>query len=555
MAESLKPHSFGKKSIKAQSFRLIAAFFISVISTVIVSFYYITQSIQNVNQRALEFDNLAEQIAAVDDVFSQQAKHRKNLFLRGHQEKDLKKYRNQVWTRTSKIKEKLQSIYQNPLSESYTPKLKDFERNLDQLMVVYEQGLAKFTGSGDYRDGDGFVRGKGGKVGAYLSEILYQIAKDRQQIHQDAANKIETFLIRCGVLILVVMIGLSLRFISGITRPINRIMGFSQALSEKESRLENQGEDFIENLKEIDIKIERKPSSSNSSDDEISYMVDQYQHLYSKIVHLTVKQKNQDKLKAELEKAELIRQKNHELQDSLDQRNTLLRVVVHDLSNALTIIYQAAAVAQSAIKMDKLGPEKNANYWSRVLRAAETQKDIIQGCRDLAAVESGKTQTDFKPVSLLDVFNHSQFLFDLRLREKNQTLQIESDDLENVRVLADESALSNQVIANLLSNAIKFSPENEAIRVLVKENEEQVDIWIKDSGIGIPKSLLEKIFDSSAPTTRTGTSGEAGTGFGLPVVKAYMDRFEGKISVESKTKEESAEDHGTSFHLQLKKAA
>jgi signal transduction histidine kinase len=54
-----------------------------------------------------------------------------------------------------------------------------------------------------------------------------------------------------------------------------------------------------------------------------------------------------------------------------------------------------------------------------------------------------------------------------------------------------------------------------------------------------------------ASTTRPGTSGEKGTGFGLPIVKAYVEKLEGKISVVSTTAEESMHSHGTTFILEF----
>ena len=76
-----------------------------------------------------------------------------------------------------------------------------------------------------------------------------------------------------------------------------------------------------------------------------------------------------------------------------------------------------------------------------------------------------------------------------------------------------------------------------------------------DDGIGIPDSILTKLFDDEAKTSRPGTGGEPGTGFGMPIVKSYMDLYEGQIEVLSKVKTEDNGESGTTFNLLFKIAS
>ena len=75
---------------------------------------------------------------------------------------------------------------------------------------------------------------------------------------------------------------------------------------------------------------------------------------------------------------------------------------------------------------------------------------------------------------------------------------------------------------------------------------------MSDDGIGIPDSILTKLFDDEAKTSRPGTGGEPGTGFGMPIVKSYMDIYEGNIEVLSKVKDNGQNDSGTTFNLLFK---
>jgi signal transduction histidine kinase len=109
------------------------------------------------------------------------------------------------------------------------------------------------------------------------------------------------------------------------------------------------------------------------------------------------------------------------------------------------------------------------------------------------------------------------------------------------------------VINNILTNAIKFSRLGSEVEINASyENRlNKARISIKDHGIGMPKSLIEKIFDISEQTSRTGTSGEIGTGFGMPLVKKFVSEYGGQIEVRSVEEHENSMSHGTEFIILL----
>jgi signal transduction histidine kinase len=76
---------------------------------------------------------------------------------------------------------------------------------------------------------------------------------------------------------------------------------------------------------------------------------------------------------------------------------------------------------------------------------------------------------------------------------------------------------------------------------------------LRDEGIGIPGELLENIFNPGASTSRPGTAGEEGSGFGMPLVKQYMGYYGGSIMISSKSEEKFPDEHGTEIQLTLKK--
>jgi signal transduction histidine kinase len=106
-----------------------------------------------------------------------------------------------------------------------------------------------------------------------------------------------------------------------------------------------------------------------------------------------------------------------------------------------------------------------------------------------------------------------------------------------------------RVFDNLLSNAIKFSPDGGTVTVRVREEGEQINVYISDTGIGIPPDKLERLF---ARFYRAGDSqGKriAGTGLGLSIVKAIVEAHSGQISVQSQ------EGTGSTFIFSLPKVS
>ena len=111
-------------------------------------------------------------------------------------------------------------------------------------------------------------------------------------------------------------------------------------------------------------------------------------------------------------------------------------------------------------------------------------------------------------------------------------------------VLGDAKRLG-QVFDNLIGNAIKFSPNGGVVTVRLLRQYDKVQVRIRDTGIGIPKENLNKIWDRFYQIDSTSTRRFAGTGLGLAIVKRIVEAHRGEITVESTMGE------GTTFYFTL----
>jgi signal transduction histidine kinase len=112
-------------------------------------------------------------------------------------------------------------------------------------------------------------------------------------------------------------------------------------------------------------------------------------------------------------------------------------------------------------------------------------------------------------------------------------IEISTDIPEGIEVFADLKIMQT-VIRNLVSNAIKFTPKGGKVSVLAKNNNEnKVEISIRDTGIGMNQTMIDNLFRLDIKTNFSGTDGEPSAGLGLLLCKEFIERHDGKISVES----------------------
>ena len=237
--------------------------------------------------------------------------------------------------------------------------------------------------------------------------------------------------------------------------------------------------------------------------------------------------------------------KNEKLSKLFEEKKSLVRILCHDLNNTITVLQLSTDIAyQKRERADVV--EKNLG---RVRKTIATQKDIITHVREMEAVKSGKKKIKLEPVAVDELIEKASFMFKEKFESKQ--LIFDTSNVEKISgIMAEKVTVTNNVFNNIVSNAIKFSRKGGVISVAVNQPQDsKVCISIKDSGIGMPKEILENIFKNDKETSRKGTEGEAGTGFGMPIVKSFMEIYGGDIQVESIDESEDEQNHGTTFHL------
>lgn len=243
-----------------------------------------------------------------------------------------------------------------------------------------------------------------------------------------------------------------------------------------------------------------------------------------------------------------------DLENKNQSIQNLVFILAHDISNHLNIVMGRTQLALSKIKTgmeaDKivLPITEKANI-EKIDKAARAIHSIVDNVKDLYSTELGKKEIPLESIEVNQVFNEVKDNFNEKLTYKKLELKSYTST-EQLFLKSNRGLLIHQILGNLVSNAIKFSEENDEIFLMANTEGDRIQIVVEDHGVGIPESIRHKLFDVKSKTSRAGTAGESGTGFGLPIVKVYVERLGGKIEVQSTTKEEN-ENSGTKFIIEF----
>ena len=245
-----------------------------------------------------------------------------------------------------------------------------------------------------------------------------------------------------------------------------------------------------------------------------------------------------------------IEQRNIELKnvsDELNKETSLLKVLSHDLATPMMVVKVSAGQLKKSVESG----ERSLILIQRIVSQVTMIESVLGHVKEMKALETGKRRLTLFELTFGPIIQDIMITFKDRLDEKNITLDWPISD-EETRLVADEISFRVSVISNLLINAIKFSERGGRIELRCREVGGQTRFDMRDYGPGIPLDIREHLFSTDYETTRKGSEGEDGTGFGMSIVRFYVTLYGGSVDFVTKTKEESSTDYGTTFTIILK---
>ncbi len=217
-----------------------------------------------------------------------------------------------------------------------------------------------------------------------------------------------------------------------------------------------------------------------------------------------------------------------ELEVVSDHKSEFLASMSHELRTPLN-----AVIGFSDVLLERMFGELNERqeeYLLDIRNSGQHLLELINEILDLSKVEAGRMELDVGPVTLVDLVAHGHAMVRQRATEHNIDLTWDVDP--DVVLWADELKL-RQVVLNLLSNAVKFTEDGGSVVLTARVTGDDVEVTIRDSGIGISEADQTAIFDAFQRGGRSARESTEGTGLGLTLSRRIVELHGGRIWVNS----------------------
>jgi len=224
-------------------------------------------------------------------------------------------------------------------------------------------------------------------------------------------------------------------------------------------------------------------------------------------------------------------QKKERAEETSRMKSVFLASMSHEIRTPMHGI-----IGFSELALDDEIPLKTKNYLTKIKTSAESLLMIINDILDVSKVEAGKMELEKIPFDVNEVFKLCRLISTPKAQEKGLTLFCYAEPSIGRLLIGDPTRL-RQILLNLLSNAIKFT-NTGMVKMLSAisdrtDNSITMHFEVKDSGIGMTKDQLDRVFNPFTQADESTTRRFGGTGLGLTISKSFIELMGGTLNVET----------------------
>ena len=228
----------------------------------------------------------------------------------------------------------------------------------------------------------------------------------------------------------------------------------------------------------------------------------------------------------------------NEAEEANKAKSIFLANMSHEIRTPLNSI-----IGFSELLFHTIEDDKKRSQIASIRNSGQNLLRIINDILDLSKVEAGKLILEAEPLNVFQVAREVCSMFEPTIKEKKLHLTIESETTSSHHLLLDGTRL-RQILFNLVGNAIKFTSEGGVtVEIHHEEKDEKrvdLEICIRDTGMGISEDQLESIFQPFVQQKGQGQKSYGGTGLGLTISRRLAEAMGGEISVTSRQNEGAA---------------
>jgi two-component system, OmpR family, phosphate regulon sensor histidine kinase PhoR len=212
-------------------------------------------------------------------------------------------------------------------------------------------------------------------------------------------------------------------------------------------------------------------------------------------------------------------------------RQDFVANVSHELKTPLASI---KAYTETLLDWALHDENVNVRFLKRIEEQADRLNQLILDLLSLARLESGQEVYEHKPLALVPVLGPWIESHRGRAEARSLGLSLDFGALdEETLIMADEEAI-RQILDNLIDNAIKYTPEGGTVSITCRLDGDLVALEVADTGIGIPRDDLPRVFERFYRVDKARSRELGGTGLGLSIVKHLIQSIGGQITVDSR---------------------
>lgn len=223
-----------------------------------------------------------------------------------------------------------------------------------------------------------------------------------------------------------------------------------------------------------------------------------------------------------------LKEKNQELKRINNIKDKFFSIIAHDLRSPFQALLNYSNLL--ATEIESLSQEEIVQFNKGLNEILNNVYNLLENLLNWSMMQRG--MIEFMPVSieLNDVLNKTIEVVKHIAVEKNISI---SNRVESGNIVYADLNMLRSILQNLIMNAVKFTPNGGQVIITSANKNGFVEVSVKDNGIGINLEKSHDLFGFISLFTSEGTSGEKGTGLGLPLCKEFIEKIGGKIRVES----------------------
>ncbi|MCF6138194.1 two-component system histidine kinase PnpS [Pseudalkalibacillus berkeleyi] len=226
-----------------------------------------------------------------------------------------------------------------------------------------------------------------------------------------------------------------------------------------------------------------------------------------------------------------------ELKHLEQMRKDFVANVSHELRTPVTSLKGFAETLLDGA-MDDV--ELRKKFLSIIWKESDRLQNLIQDLLDFTKMEQSNFKLNWQTVNLATIIDDVTTLLETKARKKELKMHVElSGSLE----MDGDAERLKQILINLINNALSYTPSGGEVWITGKDVDENIELYVKDTGIGITDDEVPRIFERFYRVDKARSRNSGGTGLGLAIVKHLVEAHKGSIKVTSQ------KDKGTTFQM------